>query len=255
MARTDTDTDTDPLQPERRAQRYYFHTDQLGTPLDMTDESGQFVWRGFYKAWGRVEAKTPTQLEQNLRLQGQYYDAETYLHYNTFRYYDPGVGRFTTQDPIGLAGGVNLYRYGRNPTGTIDPWGWCSTKLGNNMGARRFDGMANHHLIPEEIMKSPAYKNMFKRLRNIGWDGDGASNGKFLPGSRNLSKAMGAPGHWSNHPQYTEAVKNKLSWINSNQGRLSDTQLILGIRALQGWANAGLENGKFITDKITGKLM
>ncbi|PWB30237.1 hypothetical protein DCO48_21000 [Pseudomonas sp. SDI] len=57
-------TDTDPLQPERRAQRYYFHTDQLGTPLDMTDESGQFVWRGFYKAWGRVEAKTPTQLEQ-----------------------------------------------------------------------------------------------------------------------------------------------------------------------------------------------
>ncbi|MEG0635559.1 MAG: RHS repeat-associated core domain-containing protein, partial [Pseudomonas sp.] len=115
--------DTDPLQPERRAQRYYFHTDQLGTPLDMTDENGQFVWRGFYKAWGRVEAKTPTPLEQNLRLQGQYYDAETFLHYNTFRYYDPAVGRFTTQDPIGLEGGVNLYRYGSNPTGWVDPLG------------------------------------------------------------------------------------------------------------------------------------
>ncbi|PWB30653.1 type IV secretion protein Rhs, partial [Pseudomonas sp. SDI] len=66
----------------------------------------------------------PTQLEQNLRLQGQYYDGETCLHYNTFRYYDPGVGRFTTQDPIGLAGGVNLYRYAVNPTGWVDPWGW-----------------------------------------------------------------------------------------------------------------------------------
>ncbi|WP_371919488.1 RHS repeat-associated core domain-containing protein [Pseudomonas sp. SDI] len=54
-------------------------------------------------------------------MQGQYYDAETYLYYNTSRYYDPGVGRFTTQDPIGLAGGVSLYRYAVNPTGWVDP--------------------------------------------------------------------------------------------------------------------------------------
>nr|WP_280530003.1 RHS repeat-associated core domain-containing protein [Pseudomonas zeshuii] len=42
------------------------------------------------------------EIEQNLRFQGQYYDAETGLHYNTFSYYDPVVGRFITQDPIGL---------------------------------------------------------------------------------------------------------------------------------------------------------
>ncbi|WP_280339024.1 RHS repeat-associated core domain-containing protein, partial [Pseudomonas sp. BN607] len=41
----------------------------------------------------------------------------------TFRYYDPGVGRFTTQDPIGLAGEINLYQYAVNPLGWIDPWG------------------------------------------------------------------------------------------------------------------------------------
>ncbi len=46
----------------------------------------------------------PQQLEQNLRFAGQYRDSETELHYNTFRYYDPDVGRFTTQDPIGLRG-------------------------------------------------------------------------------------------------------------------------------------------------------
>ncbi|MDE5307324.1 RHS repeat-associated core domain-containing protein [Providencia stuartii] len=44
--------------------------------------------------------------EQNLRFQGQYFDKETGLHYNTFRYYAPDLGRFTQQDPIGLAGGT-----------------------------------------------------------------------------------------------------------------------------------------------------
>ena len=52
--------------------------------------------------------------DQPLRFQGQYYDAETGLHYNRFRYYDPDVGRFTTQDPIGLLGGNNLYQYAPN---------------------------------------------------------------------------------------------------------------------------------------------
>ncbi|BCT14707.1 hypothetical protein R1TS_27350 [Enterobacter cloacae] len=42
---------------------------------------------------------------QNLRMQGQYLDRETGLHYNLFRYYDPDCGRFTQHDPIGLAGG------------------------------------------------------------------------------------------------------------------------------------------------------
>nr|WP_237150821.1 MULTISPECIES: RHS repeat-associated core domain-containing protein [unclassified Pseudomonas] len=45
------------------------------------------------------------------------------MHYNTFRYYDPEVGRFVKQDPIGLNGGDNLYQYGSNPLGWIDPLG------------------------------------------------------------------------------------------------------------------------------------
>ncbi|MDK2632494.1 RHS repeat-associated core domain-containing protein [Pantoea stewartii subsp. indologenes] len=44
-------------------------------------------------------------VEQNLRMQGQYLDRETGLHYNLFRYYDPDSGRFTQHDLIGLAGG------------------------------------------------------------------------------------------------------------------------------------------------------
>ncbi|WP_137517993.1 RHS repeat-associated core domain-containing protein, partial [Escherichia coli] len=62
-------------------------------------------------------------VEQNLRYQGQYLDRETGLHYNLHRYYDPDVGRFMVTDPIGLAGGINLYQYAPNPLSWIDPLG------------------------------------------------------------------------------------------------------------------------------------
>ena len=65
---------------------------------------------------------------QNLRMQGQYLDRETGLHYNLFRYYDPDSGRFTQQDPIGLAGGINLYQYAPNALSWIDPWGLSKCK-------------------------------------------------------------------------------------------------------------------------------
>ncbi|UOF19825.1 RHS repeat domain-containing protein [Pseudomonas syringae] len=103
---------------------YYFHTDQIGTPLEMTNAEGQIVWQAKYRAWGAVEKLVVNEVEQNLRFQGQYFDVETGLHYNTFRYYDPEIGRFITQDPIGLLGGENLYKYVPNPTTWVDPWGW-----------------------------------------------------------------------------------------------------------------------------------
>jgi RHS repeat-associated protein len=60
----------------------------------------------------------------NLRFPGQYYDQETGLHYNYFRYYDPETGRYITSDPVGLGGGLNTYAYvGSNPLSWIDSWG------------------------------------------------------------------------------------------------------------------------------------
>jgi len=57
-------------------------------------------------------------------LPGQYFDEETNLHYNYFRYYDPRLGRYITSDPIGLGAGVNTYGYvSQNPIGLIDPSG------------------------------------------------------------------------------------------------------------------------------------
>jgi len=60
----------------------------------------------------------------NLRFPGQYYDQETALHYNYFRYYDPQTGRYITSNPIGLQGGLNTYPYANaNPVRYVDPTG------------------------------------------------------------------------------------------------------------------------------------
>jgi RHS repeat-associated protein len=91
-------------------QVYFYHTDHLGTPMEMTDEEGRIVWWGTYKAFGSCWVEKSCAIENNLRLPGQYYDVESGLHYNCFRYYDPIVGRYISQDPIGYAAGdFNLY--------------------------------------------------------------------------------------------------------------------------------------------------
>jgi RHS repeat-associated protein len=67
-------------------------------------------------------------------LPGQYYDAETNLHYNYFRYYDPSIGRYITSDPIGLSGGNNTYGYVlQNPILLIDLRG-DEPERGNSRG-------------------------------------------------------------------------------------------------------------------------
>ncbi|PIT17302.1 hypothetical protein BGI32_03015 [Snodgrassella alvi] len=104
----------------------YFHTDLNGAPEELTDENGKILWECSFQLWGkRIHEIEHEPIKQNLRYQGQYLDRETGLHYNTFRYYDPDIGRFTQPDPIGLLGGLNLYQYAPNGLTWIDPWGWA----------------------------------------------------------------------------------------------------------------------------------
>lgn len=141
---------------------YHFHTDPVGTPLELTDEAGELAWAGKYSAWGKVERGEDALLlertEQPLRFPGQYADSTTGLHYNTFRYYDPDVGRYISQDPIGLSGGLNLYAYTPNSTGWMDPRGlaalgqigtYASLNGGSNVG----DGLQAHELVRHEYLQ------------------------------------------------------------------------------------------------------
>ena len=81
--------------------------------------------RGPKKTQGRLkeETKVTDSAYQPFRLQNQYADRETGLHYNFFRYYEPDAGRFVNQDPIGLWGGENLYRFAPNTQIWADPLG------------------------------------------------------------------------------------------------------------------------------------
>jgi RHS repeat-associated protein len=106
----------------------YYQCDQLGTPQELTDTHGGIAWSAQYRAWGEAkqvisEAARKAGIHNPIRFQGQYADHETGLHYNRHRYYDPQTGRFISKDPVGLAGGINVFSYAVNPVEWIDPLG------------------------------------------------------------------------------------------------------------------------------------
>nr|WP_081299746.1 RHS repeat-associated core domain-containing protein [Gilliamella apicola] len=97
--------------------------------------------------WGNNKEEwhnNQTNFKQNLRYQGQYLDRETGLHYNTFRYYDPDIGRFTQPDPIGLAGGFNLNEATR-VNGGVTPPGLSGSTMNTDFTMKhyRFPGGVN----------------------------------------------------------------------------------------------------------------
>ena len=110
---------------ESQQQPHYFHCDQIGIPREMTDKDGNLLWFGNYTGWGRLKEETNVTgtAHQPFRLQNQYFDAETGLHYNLLRFYDSISGRFINQDPIRLFGGENFYHFAFNAQSWIDPLG------------------------------------------------------------------------------------------------------------------------------------
>ncbi len=92
-------------------------------PLAQLLGKGQIAWSVAYRAYGNLAVAFVESVPQPLRFQGQYFDAESGLHYNRYRYYSPETARFITPDPIGLAGGLNQTQYVPNPTGWVDPLG------------------------------------------------------------------------------------------------------------------------------------
>jgi len=118
------------------AKVYYIHPDHLDTPRRLTDGQNRVVWKWDSDPFGRYAPDEDpdgdgTKVTLNLRFPGQYFDAETGLHQNYFRDYDPAVGRYVQSDPIGLEGGINLYAYvGGNPVAYADPLGLDNPGMG-----------------------------------------------------------------------------------------------------------------------------
>ncbi|WP_088500398.1 polymorphic toxin type 47 domain-containing protein [Pseudomonas helleri] len=138
----------------------WYQCDHLGTPMELTDQRGEIAWSATYQAWGLAkEKRTDSAIRENirnpLRFQGQYFDTETGLHYNRYRYYDPQVGRFISKDPIGFAGGLNVYAYAPNPVGWVDPFGLAKLTHAPDFDTARVQALKNAGMTnPENVTLS-----------------------------------------------------------------------------------------------------
>ena len=108
----------------------HYHCDHLGTPLALTDQNHNIVWAARLDPWGNVQEEfNPGNIEQSIRLPGQQHDKDTNLFYNRHRYYDPAIGAYINQDPIGWLGGINHYNYPLDASRQIDPLGLDPTRV------------------------------------------------------------------------------------------------------------------------------
>jgi RHS repeat-associated protein len=108
---------------ERGGATRYFTSDHLGSIAAVTDGTGAVVLARAYDPWGNLSSGASA---SGYAFTGREWDAESGLYYYRARYYDPKIGRFISEDPIGLRGGLNRYRYVNNrPTRFTDPLGLC----------------------------------------------------------------------------------------------------------------------------------
>ncbi len=127
----------EPLGKETGGVMTYFHADGLGSIVKETDQTGAVTNTLRYDAWGNIEAG----VRDGFAFTGREWDPEIGLYYYRARYYDPGAGRFISEDPIGFGGGdANFYAYvGSNPSTWIDPAGLQQLTTNMTKGTTTFD--------------------------------------------------------------------------------------------------------------------
>lgn len=121
-----------PLLMHRNSKNYYYVKDGLGSVMGLTDSTGSVVKEYQYSVFGKIVKETGMGILNPFAYTGREYDSETGNYYYRARYYDAGIGRFLSEDPIGFAGGDNnFYRYLWNdPVNWIDPSGENAAVIG-----------------------------------------------------------------------------------------------------------------------------
>ena len=123
---------------------YVYHFDGTGHTVAITNSSQQTVNTYAYDPYGKLMAETET-IAQPFKYVGQLgIQAEgNNLYYMRARYYDANIGRFISEDPAGVSGGLNLYAYvGGNPVMAVDPSGLLGfnfDQFANQIENNRFD--------------------------------------------------------------------------------------------------------------------
>jgi len=103
---------------------FYYAQDYPGNVVALLNGAQTLVAQYKYKPYGADNGSSPGTVPNPFRFAARQLDSETGLYYMRARYYDPQLGRFVSEDPIGLAGGINVYVYaGDNPVNGRDPSG------------------------------------------------------------------------------------------------------------------------------------
>ena len=105
--------------------RYSIFTNQVGAPVRVEDDHGAVVWSAEISPYGQARVAEGSRIDLSLRFPGHYHDPELDLHYNRFRYYSPELGRYIQSDPLGIAGGINLYAYAPSQQRRSTLMAWC----------------------------------------------------------------------------------------------------------------------------------
>ncbi|GCG05163.1 type IV secretion protein Rhs [Escherichia coli] len=201
--------------PERKIHLY--HCDHRGLPLALISTEGATEWRGEYDEWGnQLNEENPHHLFQPYRLPGQQYDDESGLCYNRYRYYEPLQGRYITQDPIGLNGGWNLYKYPLNPINYADP-------LGLAVDINHFPVNEDIRNYAEKVWNNP-------NIITIGAHGDPQS---VYDENYNKIDVKTLANEVRNHPKFKPGMSVRLLSCNTGKGNNSYAQQLadeLGVR-------------------------
>jgi RHS repeat-associated protein len=113
----------------------YYHSDGSGNVVTLVDRYQTLEGRYLYDPYGNtVGIWGPYANVNRYRYASREYLPLSGLYYFGARYYDPNLQRFLNRDPLGEAGGFNLYGYvGNNPINVLDPLGFCPWSW-NNFG-------------------------------------------------------------------------------------------------------------------------
>lgn len=174
----------------------HYVNDLNGCPIRLVDEGGRVCWAASYSAWGKAEQLHARDIDNPIRLQGQYEDAETGLHYNRHRYFDGSTGMFVSRDPLGLTAGENLFAMGPNGMAWIDPLGlsqtyWLEQSL-TAAGRPLAPGQTAHHIVQQNNPSAFAGHSRNLLARN-GLSPEIAENGARLWGT--ASSQVGVTAH------------------------------------------------------------
>jgi len=168
---------------ELNNEEYYLLKDGLGSVTEITDQLGNVVQSYVYNSFGRIVDFNQS-LENNITYTGRELDSESGLYYYRNRYYDSSIGRFISEDPLGLTGGdINLYVYTKNnPINFRDPLGltlWICNRKTTGVSAIAFFGLANHSYFYDDEDGSCCGMGETKACNEKGPDGDDC---KPIPG-------------------------------------------------------------------------